>query len=39
VPIGGSDGSNLLWDPAKSQQLFHDLNHDQAIPADLITTQ
>jgi len=38
VPIGGSDGSDLIWDPAKSQQLFHDLNHDQPIPADLITT-
>jgi LCP family protein required for cell wall assembly len=39
VPIGGSDGSNLLWDPTKAQQLFHDLNHDQSVPADLITTQ
>jgi LCP family protein required for cell wall assembly len=37
VPIGGSNGSDLLWDPAKAQQLFHDLNHDQTIPADLIT--
>lgn len=39
VPIGGSNGSDLIWDPAKSQQLFHDLNHDQPVPADLITTQ
>ncbi len=39
VPIGGSSGSDLLWDPTKAQQLFHDLNHDQAIPADLLTTQ
>lgn len=39
VPIGGSDGSDLIWDPTKSQQLFHDLNHDQPIPSNLITTQ
>lgn len=39
VPIGGSDGGNLLWDPVKAQELFHDLNHDQTIPASLITTQ
>ncbi len=39
VPIGGSNGSDLLWDPTKAQELFHDLNHDQAIPAGLITTQ
>jgi len=39
VPIGGSNGSDLLWDPTKAQDLFHDLNHDQAIPAGLITTQ
>jgi LCP family protein required for cell wall assembly len=39
VPIGGSDGSNLIWDPAKAQQLFHDLNHDQPVPADLITKE
>ncbi len=39
VPIGGSNGSDLLWDPTKAQELFHDLNHDQTIPADLITTQ
>jgi LCP family protein required for cell wall assembly len=38
VPIGGSSGSDLLWDPTKAQELFHDLNHDQTIPADLITT-
>ena len=38
VPIGGSNGSDLLWDPTKAQQLFHDLNHDQTIPAGLITT-
>lgn len=39
VPIGGSSGSNLLWDQARSQELFHDLNHDQPIPTDLITTR
>lgn len=39
VPINGSTGGSLLWDPAKSQQLFHDLNTDQALPSDLITTQ
>jgi LCP family protein required for cell wall assembly len=39
VPIGESNGSDLLWDPTKAQELFHDLNHDQSIPADLITTQ
>lgn len=39
VPIGGSTGSDLLWDPAKSQELFHHLNHDQPIPTDLITTR
>jgi LCP family protein required for cell wall assembly len=38
VPIGGSNGSDLLWDPTKAQELFHDLNHDQTVPADLITT-
>ena len=38
VPIGGSNGSDLLWDPAKAQELFHDLNHDQPVPAKLITT-
>ncbi len=38
VPIGGSNGSDLLWDPTKSQELFHDLNHDQTVPAALITT-
>lgn len=39
VPIGGSAGSSLLWDPAKSQELFHDLNHDQPVPASLVTTR
>ena len=39
VPIGGSSGSDLLWDPTKAQELFHDLNHDQTIPPDLITTR
>jgi LCP family protein required for cell wall assembly len=39
VPIGGSSGSDLLWDPTKAQELFHDLNHDQTIAADLITRQ
>lgn len=37
VPIGGSDGGNLVWDPTKSQELFHDLNHDQPLSADLIS--
>lgn len=39
VPIGGSSGSNLLWDQAKSQELFHSLNHDQPVPTSLITTR
>jgi LCP family protein required for cell wall assembly len=39
VPIGGSDGSDLVWDPTKSQELFHDLNHDQPVPSSLITTE
>lgn len=37
VPVSGSTGSSLLWDPAKSQQLFQDLNTDQAVPSGLIT--
>jgi LCP family protein required for cell wall assembly len=38
VPIGGSTGGgSLLWDPAKSQQLFHALNHDQPVPTTLIS--
>jgi LCP family protein required for cell wall assembly len=37
VPVSGSTGSSLLWDPTKSQQLFQDLNTDQALPSDLIT--
>ncbi|HEX3784847.1 MAG TPA: LCP family protein [Pseudonocardiaceae bacterium] len=37
VPVSGSTGSSLLWDPTKSQQLFGDLNTDQAVPAGLIT--
>ena len=39
VPISGSDGSDLVWDPTKSQQLFHDLNHDEPVPSNLITKQ
>jgi LCP family protein required for cell wall assembly len=39
VPIGGSSGSDLLWDPTKAQELFHDLSHDQTIPPNLITTR
>ena len=39
VPISGSSGSDLLWDPTKSKQLFNDLNTDTEIPASLITTQ
>jgi hypothetical protein len=39
VPIGDSQGSDLIWDPTKSQELFHDLNHDQPVPSSLITTQ
>lgn len=37
VPIGGNVGTGLLWDPNKAQELFHDLNHDQPVPKDLIT--
>jgi hypothetical protein len=37
VPVNGSIGSSLLWDPTKSQQLFSDLNTDQTVSADLIT--
>jgi LCP family protein required for cell wall assembly len=37
VPVNGSTGSSLLWDPTKSQQLFQDLNTDQAVPTGLIT--
>ena len=39
VPIGGSSGSDLLWDTTKAPELFHDLNTDTAVPASLITTQ
>lgn len=39
VPIAGSSGGNLLWDKTKAQQLFNDLNTDQAVPANLIATQ
>lgn len=38
VPIAGSGGGGLLWDQTKSQELFHDLNHDKAVPKSLITT-
>ena len=38
VPIGSSNGSDLLWDPTKAQELFHDLNHDLTVPAGLIAT-
>lgn len=37
VPVSGSTGSSLLWDPTKSKDLFQDLNTDQAVPASLIT--
>src|SRR6266702_4487619 len=37
VPIGGSSGGSLLWDKAKSKELFNDLNTDQAVPSSLIT--
>jgi LCP family protein required for cell wall assembly len=37
VPVSGSTGSSLLWDPTKAQQLFTDLNTDQAVPTSLIT--
>jgi LCP family protein required for cell wall assembly len=37
VPVSGSTGSSLLWDPAKSKDLFQDLNTDQAVPTSLIT--
>jgi LCP family protein required for cell wall assembly len=38
VPIGGSEGSSLLWSKSKATALFDDLNTDQTVPADLITT-
>ena len=38
VPIGGSTNGSLLWDKTKATALFDDLNTDQTIPADLITT-
>jgi LCP family protein required for cell wall assembly len=38
VPISGSTGGSLLWDPAKSQQMFQDLNTDQALPTGLVST-
>jgi LCP family protein required for cell wall assembly len=37
VPVSGSTGSSLLWDPTKSKDLFQDLNTDQAVPTSLIT--
>jgi len=37
VPINGSTGSSLLWDPTKAPQLFQDLNTDQPVPAGLIS--
>jgi LCP family protein required for cell wall assembly len=41
VPIGGSRnvpkvGASLLWDPAKSKQLFDALRNDTALPSSLI---
>ena len=32
------DRFNDPADKAKAQELFHDLNHDQTVPAELITT-
>jgi LCP family protein required for cell wall assembly len=37
VPVSGSTGSSLLWDPTKAPQLFTDLNTDQAVPTSLVT--
>ncbi len=37
VPIKGSTGGSLLWDPTNAKALFNDLNTDAAIPANLIT--
>lgn len=37
VPVSGSTGGSLLWDKLKSQEMFNDLNTDQAVPSNLIT--
>lgn len=42
VPIAtanyaSSAGDAVLWDRAKANQLFHDLNHDRTVPKDLLS--
>jgi LCP family protein required for cell wall assembly len=38
VPVSGSTNGSLLWNKTQASQLFNDLNTDQALPANLITT-
>ena len=42
VPIANANyptnaGDAVLWDNARANRLFHDLNHDQAVPKGLLT--
>ena len=42
VPIANANyptnaGDAVLWDNAKANRLFHDLNHDQPVPKGLLT--
>ena len=43
VPIANANypvylvGDTVLWDNAKANRLFHDLNHDQPVPKSLLT--
>jgi len=43
VPIANANyvvygaGDTVLWDNARANQLFHDLNHDQPVPKGLLT--
>jgi LCP family protein required for cell wall assembly len=42
VPIANAGlvtpaGDAVQWDPARAQELFHDLNHDQRIPKSLLS--
>jgi hypothetical protein len=36
VPIGGSDGSMLIWDETRSTLLFDALRTDSEVPPDAI---
>lgn len=38
VPVGGMVGSSLVWDQTKAQELFHALNNDQEVPANLLNS-